>query len=286
MKHIPPAKYWMDGKLVRADRACLPLTDLTVTRGYGAFEAFRTYGGKPFLMEQHLKRLGDSCRHLCLKPPLSAAKLRAAVLETLSANRFPESLIRIFVTGGDATGFVPEEGRQRLLILIGPAKLFPAFQYEEGIAVRTTSFSRSIRQAKTIDYTVGIRETSMALKAGFHEVVFVDEKDRILEGTQFSVVAVKGRRLISAEAEILPGVTAEHILKLARREGFAVERRPITRADLRRADEVFITSTNRELIPVRRVDDLRIGSGRPGPVGRLLHRRFRENAGASDRRGE
>lgn len=283
MKRTSPAKYWIDGKLVRADRASLPLTDLTVTRGYGAFEAFRTYAGKPFLMDPHLRRLRETCRHLLLALPLSLPKLKAAVLETLAANRFPESLVRIYVTAGDADGFVPEKGRQRLLILVSPARLFPPAQYNEGIALRTTKLARSVREAKTIDYTVGIRETLRAIQEGFQEVAFLDEKGRILEGTQFSVTAVIGRRLLSAEADILPGVTAEHIFKLAKRAGFKVDRRPISRADLRRADEVFITSTNRELIPVRQVDDLRIGDGKPGAVGKELHHLFLESAGAPAR---
>lgn len=283
MVRAPSARYWMNGRLVASDRAVLPLTDLAATRGYGAFEALRTYGRAPFLMDAHLRRLEATCRHLCLRVPLSRAELREAVLRTLAANRFAESLIRIYVTGGDAKGFLPE-GRERLLILVDPAKTFPAWQYEKGVALRTTVLNRPIPLAKTIDYTAGIRETALAHKAGYQEVVFTDRRGNLLEGTQFSVVAVEGKRLVSPEKDILPGITVEQVLRLARKEGFNLKREPISPALLRRADEVFITSTNREVLPVSRVDKLRIGDGRPGPVARLLHRRYLDGAAAAARK--
>lgn len=274
-----PAKYWIDGKLVRADRAGVAVTDLVVTRGYGAFEALRTYGGKPFLLEEHLRRLEKTCAHLLLKCPLHRKELAAAAKETLQANGFPESLVRFFVTGGDASGFLPE-GKERLLILVTPVRPFPAWQYERGIAMKTTSLSRPIPEAKTVDYTVGIRETMRAVREGYQEVAFRDRRGGLLEGTQFSIFAVLGRMLVTPEAGVLPGCTAEHLIKVARREGWTIRRSAISPAMLRRASELFITSTTRELLPVVRVDEQPIGDGRPGPVRRLLHERFHESVRA------
>lgn len=274
------ARYWMDGRLVVATGASLPLTDLAVTRGYGAFEALRTYAGTPFLLDPHLRRLEQTCRHLCLRIPLPRARMREAVAKTIAANHFAESLIRIYVTGGDATGFVPE-GRERLLILVGPVISYPARQYQKGIALKTTPLNRPIPLAKTIDYTAGIRETILARRAGYQEVIFKDPCGNLLEGTQFSLVVVAGNLLISPAENVLPGITAGHVLRLAEKEGFAVRRAPVTPKLLRRADELFITSTNRELLPVTSVDQLCIGEGRPGPVTRHLHSRYLASAAAS-----
>lgn len=275
MKSTALPKYWIDGKLVRADKAFLPLTDLAVTRGFGAFEAMRTYHGSPFLLEGHLLRLQKSCELLGLKLPLSLEALKHAVDATLKANKMPESLIRIYVTGGDASGFLPE-GRERLLILVSPAKLFPAWQYEKGIALKSTLLGRMIPQAKSLDYTVGIRETLRAVRKGYHEVVFVDEEGNLLEGTQFSVFAVVGKKIISPKMRILPGLTAGYVIDLARRKGFKASWGKITPKVLAEATELFITSSNREIIPAVRLDRKRIGNGKPGPVTRLLHGYFKD----------
>lgn len=275
-----PAKYWIDGQLVRADRAAIPVTDLVMTRGYGAFEALRTYEGNPFLLEEHLRRLEKTCALLGLKCPLRRKEFAAAARETLRANSFPESLIRFYVTGGDASGFLPE-GKERLLILVSPVRPFPAWQYERGIAMKTTALSRSIPAAKTVDYTVGIRETMRAVREGFQEVAFRDRRGGLLEGTQFSIFAVLGRTLVTPEEGVLPGCTGNQVMKLARREGWTIRRTAISPAMLRKASELFITSTTRELLPVVRVDEQRIGDGRPGPVRQHLHARFLESARAA-----
>lgn len=258
----------------------LPVTDLVITRGYGAFEALRTYQGKPFLLEEHLRRLEKSCAEIGLKCPLGRKELADAVSETLKANSFPESLIRLYVTGGDAGGFVPE-GHERLMILVGAAKMFPAWQYERGVAIKTTTLNRPIPSAKTIDYTVGIRETLVALKEGYQEVAFRDHRGCLLEGTQFSIFAVIRKTLVTPEKSILPGITAAYLIKLARREGFGIRREPISPAMLKNASECFITSTNREVLPVSRIDRQRIGNGRPGPIQRLFHQRYLEGAAAT-----
>ncbi|HWL51654.1 MAG TPA: aminotransferase class IV [Chthoniobacteraceae bacterium] len=274
---IGRAVCWIDGKLVRADRASLPLTDLSVSRGYGAFEALRTYHGKPFLLEAHLQRFEATCRHLCLRPPLSRKALREVVAEVLQANGLPESLVRIYLTGGDAGGFLPE-GNGRLLILADPVKPYPEWQYERGIALKTTPLQRSIPLAKTLDYTAGIRETILARRDGFQEIVFTNGRGHLLEGAQFNIAAVRGRRVISPVEGVLKGTTVEHLLKLAGREGFTISREPLTTAQVKRADELFITSTTRELLPVVRLDDIVIGAGTPGPVFQRLRECFRKSA--------
>ncbi len=264
----------MEGCLIPADRASLPLTDLGVSRGYGAFEALRTYHGKPFLLEAHLRRLEATCRHLCLQLPLSRKALKAAIMETLEANSLPESLVRIYLTGGDSGGFLPE-GKERLVILADPVKTYPQWQYENGIALRTSSLQRPIPLAKTIDYTPGIRETLLAQREGFQEIVFVDRRGNLLEGAQFNIVAVQGRRLTSPVDGVLKGTTVEHALKLAAREGFRIDRAPLSPARVKRADELLITSTTRELLPVVRLDTVPMGAGVPGPVYQLLHACFK-----------
>lgn len=272
----PAVKYWIDGRLVPSTEAVLPLTDLGFSRGYAAFDALRTYGKVPFLLDAHLERLERTCELLMLAVPLGRDKLRAVVHATVAANGLPENLVRIYVTGGDAAGFVPEQ-RERLLVLADPLRTYPAAQWEAGVALAISTLERTLPLAKSTSYLAGVCETMLAKRRGFDEVVFCDPRGNILEGTTFSVVAVKGRELVSPRAGVLPAITLEHLFKLAPQNGFTVRREPITPELLRQADEVFITSSTRELVPVNRVDTLRIGNGAPGPVTRRLHEIYRQS---------
>ncbi|MEI9894198.1 MAG: aminotransferase class IV [Chthoniobacter sp.] len=283
MNYQKPAQHWIDGKLVREDLAVLPVTDLVITRGYGAFEALRTYAGKPFLLEEHLRRFEKTCIHMNLRCPLNRKELAKAAIQTLKANSFPESLVRFYVTGGDAHRFLPE-GQERLMILIGAHKEPAAWQYESGIAIKTTTLTRQIPLAKTVDYSAGIRETILANRQGYQEVAYLDRRGCLLEGTTFSIFALLGKTLVTPEEGVLPGCTAAQVIKLARRAGFTIQRSAISPAMLKKASELFITSTTRELLPVVRVDQQQIGAGVPGPVTRVLHQRFRKSAAAAVKR--
>ncbi len=271
--------YWIDGRLVPATGAVLPLSDLAVSRGYAAFDALRTYGGVPLLLDQHLARLERTCELLFLKPPLSRAELRDAVRATVAANALPDCLIRIYITGGDATGFIPEN-RERLLVLVDPLRAYPARHFEQGIALAASRLERTLPIAKSTSYLAGVWETIQARRNGFDEVVFCDASGNLLEGTTFSVVVVVGNELVSPRESVLQGITVEHLLGLAPQHGFHITRTPISPAMLAKADEVFITSSTRELIPVSRIDDRRIGNGRPGATTCRLHDLYRESVRA------
>jgi branched-chain amino acid aminotransferase len=274
---IRPGKCWIDGELVDWKDASIPLTDLMAVRGYAAFDALRTYGSVPFLLDKHLLRLERTCDFLGLRIPLDRANLAGAVLATVKAGKLPESSIRLYVTGGDAAGFVPE-GRERLVILVDPPHSYPLRQYEQGVALATTTLGRTFPVVKPTNYLAGVWATMRARSEGFDEVVFVDRDLSLLEGTTFNVVAVRGRELISPADGVLAGVTIEHVLSLAAKAKFKVTREPISPQLLDQAEEVFMTSSVREVMPVVRIDDRQIGNGAPGPVTRLLHRLFCESA--------
>ncbi|MDO8545608.1 MAG: aminotransferase class IV [Opitutaceae bacterium] len=279
---IPPTaatKYWIDGRLVPAAEAAVPLTDLAVSRGYAAFDALRTYGKVPFLLDEHLQRLERTCGELFLKLPRPRAEIRDIVHGTIAANALPDCLVRIFITGGDASGFVPEH-RERLLVLVDPLRAYAARQYEQGIAIATSRLERTLPGAKSTTYLAGVWETIRAKQRGFDEVVFCDVNGDILEGTTFSIVVVKGNELVSPRAAVLHGITGEHLFQLAAEAGFKIRRAPISPTTLAAADEVFITSSTRELMPVSRVDERTIGNGKPGAITRHLHEMYRTSVRA------
>jgi branched-chain amino acid aminotransferase len=274
MKHDPI--YYINGRFVRASQATIPIHDLSFLRGYALFDSLRTYHRKPFLLREHVQRLYYAVKYAGLNPPMSALAYEKTVLRTIQKNKFNDALLRLYVTGGPSTSLLPK-GKAGAIIMVDPLHAFPEWQYTKGIALMTSPFRRIYPEIKSTVYFAAVKESLLATKRGFTEVVFVDEQGALLEGTTYSVFAVlPGPRLVTAKDQVLPGITAQTVIGVAKRLKIPVQRSPITSAMLRRSKEVFITSSNRELIPVVRIDRKRIGQGKPGEVTQQLHRAYRE----------
>jgi len=265
--------YYVDGKFVPAEEAVFPIDDLGLLRGYGCFDFMRTYNGKVIFIEDHIERLFNSTRQIGIELPLDKAGIIALVEETLKRNPPGESSVRILVTGGSAPDFITPQGRPRLAVMVAPLHAYPAVWYAEGAGVITVPYSRAIPAAKSIDYIRAILVLAEARARGAIEAVYVDPEGRVREGTTCNIFAVIAGRLTTPGADILPGITRKKVLALV--EGvYPVDVREIRRAELVRADEVFITSSNRLIVPIVRVDGDVIGSGRPGERTRAVMQAF------------
>lgn len=258
------AIYYIDGAFVEAAEAKLPVSDLIILRGYGVFDFLRTYGGKPFHLAEHIRRLQNSARLIGLACPWSAAELNDIVLQTIKRNDYPESTVRLLITGGDSEDGISPGRQPRLLVMVGPAKRFPDQWYRDGVKIITARLNRYIPGAKSIDYIRAIVTLNDAQAVGAVESVYVDGDDHVLEGTTSNLFAVIGRTLVTPAEDILPGITRDVILDIVR-EDFAVELRALPRNELLQADEVFLASSNKEVLPVRQVDEILVGKA-PGPV--------------------
>lgn len=274
---MPPI-YYGNGRYLPASQVTLPLNDLAFLRGFAFFESLRTYRGRPFLLRDHLARLFRSAKIVGIRPPLSQRQFQKIATELIHKNRFPETLLRFYLTGGPSSLLLPS-GKPRIYVLADPLHEFPSWQYTQGIALKTAPFQRLIPEIKSTAYLPAVVETRRALRAGFTEVAYVDSKGSLLEGTTFSIVAVlPGPKLITPQKGVLRSVTVDCILKQARRLGLPAHRAPISPAMIRHADEMFIASSNRELIPVTRLDQRRIGRGEPGPITLQLHAAYLREA--------
>lgn len=262
--------YYIDGSYVDAEQAVLPISDLAILRGYAVFDFLRTYGGRPFHLDAHLFRLLNSARLIELDCPWKPEAIKEIVEETLARNNFQESSIRLIITGGDSDDFITPGGRPRLVVMANPLKNYPANWYSEGVKVLTTNITRHVPGAKSIDYIQAILALKKARANGAVESLYVDRREYVLEATTSNFFAVIGGSLTTPRDGILPGVTRDVVLDLAG-PVYHPSLQPISRADLYRADEVFLTSSNKEVVPVRQIDDRIIGPGRPGPVtGKIM----------------
>jgi branched-chain amino acid aminotransferase len=266
--------FYINGNYVPEDQAMLPVRDLSILRGYGAFDYLRTYGGQPYRLEANLARLRKSCEILELPFPWTDAELTEIIQELLRRNAATaeEFSIRLVVTGGISSSNILPDGAPSLIILVQEAKDFPAENYENGVKIISVDLHRLFPNAKSTLYTPAILAQKRAKEQGAIEAFYTDEKGNVLEATTSNLFAFFGNKLVTPPLEdgnILAGVTRMTVLELAQ-EHFKVEIRPLSYDELLKADEVFLSSANKEVMPVVQVDEHTIGDGKPGEGTRQL----------------
>ncbi len=268
--------YYVDGQFVEDHQARIPVDDLSVLRGFGIFDFLRTYNGIPFHLDDHLLRLQRSARLIGLQLPHSLTTLTEIVRETLARNNHRESNIRIVVTGGTSPDGITLGDSPRLLVMIGAVKPMPSEWYVGGTKVITCHVDRFMPGAKSINYIPAILCQAEAREQQAIEAVYVDRDGYLLEATTSNLIALRGDTLITPPCErILPGITRQVVLQLARRE-FVVEERQLHKDEIRLLDETFLTSSVKEVVPVVAIDSVRIGAGKPGSRTLRIMELFRE----------
>ncbi|MCA1792401.1 MAG: aminotransferase class IV [Desulfobacteraceae bacterium] len=217
--------YYVDGKFVPDDQAMIPVDDLAVLRGFGICDIMRTFHGKPYFIDEHIQRLMDSAKQIGLLLPWKTDEIKAIVLETLQKNKpTAEANIRIVITGGSSPDFLTPSGNPRLIVMVTP----------------------------------------QAQKSGAVEALYINSQKQVLEGTTSNLFAFFGNTLVTPPAQgILKGITRKLILSLGA-QFFQITEEPLFLNRLTAADEVFITGTNKGVVPVIQIDDAIISNGRPG----------------------
>jgi branched-chain amino acid aminotransferase len=249
------------------------------------FETLRTYGGRPFAVNEHVERLAQSARKVFIELPVAVETLCAEIQAACSDARAPELNIRLMVTRGvGALGLDPGAATHPLRVLIAtPLSPPPAEVYEQGIAVVSYRVQRladhtEASGAKLGNYLVAVLATRKATSLGAKEALIVDGAERVLEGATSNVFWVDDEgalRTPGLDAGILDGITRQHVLQVAAALGKTVRFGTPTLAEILAAREVFISSSVRELVPVVRLDGERIGDGTVGPVTQQLLAAFR-----------
>ena len=267
--------FYIDGKFVDENEAVLPVSDLAILRGYAVFDFLRTYNGHPFHLEAHLHRLRNSAALISLHCPWSLEDLSDIVGKTLVQNDYPESNIRLLITGGDSEDSISPGQNPRLLVMVRPVMPHPDIWYETGIKIITSRLNRYIHGAKSTDYIRAIVTLKDAQAVGAIESLYVNRDDHVLEGTTSNLFVVRDNEVITPSDDILPGITRDVLIEILKSD-FPVELRPVTRQELLDSDEAFVTSSTKEVVPVVQVDENVIGDRSVGPVTRKVRELFRD----------
>ena len=270
--------YYVDGQFVPSDQAVIPVEDLAVLRGYGICDILRTYKGTPYFLDEHLDRLVSSGSKTGIELPWTKEELKDIVLTTLAKNDTTREVnIRIIITAGSSTDFFTPQGSPRLIVMVTPLPALPESWYSQGIAVITHHQERSLPGAKVISYMSAAMALKEAQKQKAQEALYITQENDALEGTTSNLFAFFQDTLVTPSDKVLKGITRKIILSMAQGR-FKVEERALPLDQLLQADEVFISATNKGIVPVVRIDQTVIGDGNPGSRTRRLMAMLEDHA--------
>ncbi|MFK5952652.1 MAG: aminotransferase class IV [Desulfobacterium sp.] len=257
--------YYVDGNFVEADKAVIPVDDLAILRGLGVCDLMKTFNGVPYCLQEHIARLEISAEKIGLTLPWSGDDIKEIILETLERNYgMGDANIRVIITGGSSTDFMTPEGKPRLIVLVTQIPSIPPTWYTQGIKVVTTLSERSIPGAKSISsYIAATLALKKAREQNAMEALLMDRDGYIPEGTTSNLFAFIENTLVTADTGVLKGITRSVILSLTEK-CFSIEFRTLHLDELLKAREVFISGTNKGIVPVVKINDTVVGDGKPG----------------------
>lgn len=272
-------KIWIDGELLDREHAHLSVFDHGVLYGDGVFEGIRSYNGKIFECANHLRRLFDSAKSIRLDMLFTARQLEEAMYATMKANNLTDCYFRIVITRGPGDlGIDPRKsGKPVTYIIADQVKVYAKELYEKGISVISSSLVRQHPNAcsprvKSLNYLNNILAKIEANDAGAHDAVMYNHVGDVAEMTAANIFVVRDEVVCTPTTAcgILEGVTRNVILGLCGKLSIAASERRLQRHDLYVADEIFVTGTGAEVMPVTRVDGRTIGAGVCGPITQKL----------------
>jgi len=284
---------FINGEFMEKQHARISVFDHGFLYGDGVFEGIRAYNGRVFRLEEHVERLYRSAKAIMLDIPYSPGEVGELVLETCRRNGLSDGYIRVVVSRGDGDlGIDPRNCRSGPTVVIIADKLtmYPQAMYDNGMGVITTTTRRNSPAAldpniKSLNYLNNILakvEVNRAAKAGgevpIGEGIMLNLEGYVAEATGDNIFVVQKGNLLTPPTHvgILEGITRNAVLELATRLMIPWEERVFTMTTVYGADEIFLTGTGAEVVPVVKVDDRVVGDGRPGPITRRLIVAFRD----------
>ena len=275
---------YIDGEYHPKGSAKISVYDHGLLYGDGVFEGIRAYNGIVFHLREHIERLLEGLRITRINITLSREELMNAVVETLRKNNFMDSYIRLVVTRGRGNLGLDPRSASKSSVIIMTEPVAPAHgreAREKGITAIISSYRRDMvdgttHELKSLNYIQSVLAKFQAIDAGTDEVVMLDHRGMVSEfhGSNLFMIRQGAVHTPTSASGILHGITRSRVLKLAEELGYDVHERDITPYELLNADEVFLTGTMAEIVPVIKIQGVMIADGKPGPVTREIIRSF------------
>jgi len=284
----------VNGRIADQAHAVISVFDHGFLYGEGIYETLRTYGGRPFLFDRHMRRLRASAAMMALRVPLTDEAIASRFRETIAAAALGidgrEAYVRMLVTRGigELTYDPAACPEPSVVVIVKPQVDPPAEAYEHGVKVALVSIVRNhpgsvnplIKSNNLLNNALAMQE---AFRRGAYEGIMRNFRGELAECTQSNLFIVRDGVAMTPplDAGLLPGITRAFLFEVGEEAGIRVRESVLRDADLFGADEVFFTSTTRGVVPATRVDDHLIGSGAPGPITNALRLAYDKKAQTS-----
>lgn len=273
---------YLNGKLIPRSKAKISVLDYGFLFGFGLYETIRAYNGKPFRLDAHLARMRYSAERLGI--PLKVADIRQAVMDTVQANGFADTRIRITVSIGEGT-ITPNLAsciEPTIVVLVTEYHPPTPEKYRDGFKVIISNIRRNSLSLVTYMKSANTMEAMLARQEarakGKDEALFLNQKGFLTEASGSNLFLIKDGNLVTPRFEtgILPGVTRVVVFEVAHQLGIKVREKNVKLVELMQADEAFITNSLIEIVPVTEVTGKAIGKGKPGAVTKRLAITYKE----------
>lgn len=262
---------YVNGEILSASDGVVGISDLALQRGYGVFDYSRTYNGKLFHFEDNLERFRSSANELHLNIPLSDEEIINIVKELINGSDLKIPAVRLILTGGyaESKSFLESPN---LIMIAEELPTYPTELYEQGCRIITSEYQRELPHIKSINYLNAIRLEPLIRQHNAYDVLYYNENS-VTECPRNNFFIFSGDTLITPKDKILYGITRRLVLQLASKH-FEVEERNISLEELYSADEAFVTSTSKQVMPVTVIDDKEIGNGKVGEKTKAIMKMF------------
>jgi branched-chain amino acid aminotransferase len=275
---------FLNNKLVRKNQAMVSVFDHGFLYGDGIYETLRVYNGIVFMLDEHIERLYRSASLIQLTIPKNAASIKKAVYQTLRANRLREAVIRITVSRGPGpTGLDPDLCKKPTFVIFATQfRKYPEQYYRKGVKISIVTTRRNIisalnPQIKSLNFLNNILAKIEAKNENAFEALMLNYRGYLAEGTVSNVFFIKNNMLYTPglAAGILGGITRKAVLDIARAGGFQVMEGAFRKKTIYGAEEVFLSNTTMEVMPVSHIDNVRIGT-RAGTTTKMFHQAYKQ----------
>ncbi len=267
---------YLNGKLIDKEDAKISAFDAGFTHGDGLFETMRAYNGTIFALDQHLERLRSSAELLCYPDMPAKTTLAEACRTTVIANGLSNARVRLTITSGSPGAQTPT-----VLVTATHYRGYDENLYQTGMsAILLNGFRTSTdmtTRLKSTSYLPSVIARKKAEEAGCNEAILINEKGSITEGSYTNVFAISGKTILTPPIEdgLLPGITRDIVIDIAASCGYIVSRQTIQACDIFDMDELFLTNSLMEVMPLTKLDGRKIGAASPGKATRHILSSYR-----------
>jgi len=271
---------YLNGQFLPLADARIPVLDRGFIFGDGVYEVIPVYSRRPFRLPEHLRRLQHSLDAIRLGNPMADAEWTRLIHELVARHSGEDQSVYLQVTRGVAKRdhAFPKEGKPTVFMMSSPLSTPPREQIEQGVPCITATDFRWLKcDVKSVSLLGNCLLRQLAADAGAVEVVLFRD-DFLTEASASNVFVVRGGKLLAPPKNhlILPGITYDVVLELAAANGIPIELRAIAEQEVRSADELWVTSSSKEVLAITTLDGKPVGNGRPGPLFRTVHQAFQD----------